>query len=290
MMKRRVAALLTFALPLATQTAQASEALALQFIARDAMPTADAPVHVVEQCTDAASADRGGPLAGLTIGWAASLVTEAIENRLRREIARYSAEVRSRRSFVPFYEDIRWAVDGDGQLVSCLYLAAGSCSAGDGRCASFEPSIELYAQVRRTDHYLQVRPLAWRSSRALPSKVHEERSSLAVQLDANAVWRPGAAGRTDRVFTTTLLTTRVGPQSRGQWNDVTPGWETAEALPLPPIGDDGQGLGVVGLQVTIAEVSAPPASLRFLTRYVEDNRRGLTIVLAQAIDDAIDGR
>jgi hypothetical protein len=152
------------------------------------------------------------------------------------------------------------------------------------------PAVEAVVQFRRTEQVLQLRPLAWRSLKPLPERVHQGRSRIAIELDANAVWRPKTIGRVDPLFSVPVVRARASASNRGDWVVLRDDWPSAPALPLPPLSPDGEGLGLVGLQVSFAEASVPPGSLRAVSRYVEDNRRGLTVLLARTIDDAVEDR
>ena len=121
----------------------------------------------------------------LFLEWLAERIVSGIKSRVEKEIALYSSELNTPKTYGAFYDPEFWR-PGDDAQVSCFAAVSRSCEvaidSSHPQCDSKDSvNLLLIGQYRRTEQYLQLRPL-WAHIPGTHPGPHQAMASLQIRV------------------------------------------------------------------------------------------------------------
>ena len=247
------------------------------------------PVAVQDACREyAPSAVRI-----LFLDWLAERIVGGLKSRVEREIALYSSELSTPKTYGAFYDPELWRLVDDAQ-VSCFAAVSRTCEvAADSnhpQCES-KDSIDflLVGQYRRTEQYLQLRPL-WAGINGMPNKFQVGApASMTMKLTLHTDWHTNSSGIRSTATEFALYQVRFQASQNAQVLPVkSVVWSELPYLPLPArsksLDDDGHVAPVLGL----VSASLPPRGVSWLQSFLDDQSKSLSKELKSSLEDLLE--
>jgi hypothetical protein len=200
------------------------------------------------------------------LGQILSLTLEKAADRIRAEVAKYSA-LSERSARVDYYRGTPAA--GTGHLESryqCLHFVRVAANAAGGTDVALDVVAGIGLDTARDAVVL--RPLRLYVSKAA-ARSATGHYGVAVSIRADAVWKDATLGHQATVFEQTIASESIdlagGPFIKYYPTDVM-GGHRAPIVPISTDIDRGKDFGRVDFTVSAAEIGTPPATLTLLSQ------------------------
>jgi len=247
------------------------------------------PAKVTNMCRE----QTPGAVGIIFLDWLAKRIVGGIKRRVAREIAMYSSEISTPETYLAFYDPGYWRTDGQAQ-VSCFAAVRRSCEvpadSGRSNCSSQDPINFLFVgQYRRTEQYLQLRPL-WAGITGMPGKSHPGApASLTMALTLITDWHTSSGGVRSKAIKHALYDAKFTVSQKAQELPVRRMiWSELPYLPLPPRSLTIDDNGHVAPVLVLSSASMPPKGARWLYSFLDEQGSSLSKELKSSLEDLLE--
>lgn len=229
----------------------------------------------------------------LFLDWLAERIVGGIKSRVEKEIALYSSELSTPKTYSAFYDPEFWR-PGDDAQVSCFAAVSRSCEVATDsnhpQCNSRDSiNLLLVGQYRRTEQYLQLRPL-WAGIKGMPNKFQVGApASMTMKLTLHTDWHTNSSGIRSTATEFALYQVKFkASQNAHELPVKSVAWSDLPYLPLPArsksIDDNGHVAPVLGL----VSASLPPRGVSWLQSFLDDQSKNLSKELKSTLEDLLE--
>jgi len=229
----------------------------------------------------------------LFLEWLAERIVSGVKSRVEKEIALYSSELDTPKTYGAFYDPEFWR-PGDDAQISCFVAVSRSCEvAADNNhthCESKDSiNFLLVGQYRRTEQYLQLRPL-WAGIKGMPGKFQVGApASMTMKLTLNTDWHTNSSGIRSTAKEFALYQVKFKASQNAQELPVKSAvWSELPYLPLPARSKSIDDNGHVAPVLSLVSASLPPRGVSWLQSFLDDKGKSLSKELKSSLEDLLE--